>query len=85
MGQRWTRRRKVGWDWFALQLNDGAALMFYALRDRDGARDPHSAGTWIGLPVLRGRLGADAVTIEVTAAWRMTRRALPGRLARARA
>src|SRR5256886_551345 len=38
---------EVGWDWFALQLNDGTALMFYALRDRDDTRDPHSAGTWV--------------------------------------
>jgi len=37
----------VGWDWFALQLNDGTALMFYALRDRDDTRDQHSAGTWV--------------------------------------
>ncbi len=27
---------EAGWDWFALQLNDGSALMFYALRRRDG-------------------------------------------------
>ena len=38
---------EAGWDWFALQLADGSALMFYALRDRGGGRDPHSAGTWI--------------------------------------
>ena len=28
-----------GWDWFALDLDDGSSLMFYALRDRDGRRD----------------------------------------------
>ena len=31
--------REVGWDWFALQLGDGSALMFYALRDHDRKRD----------------------------------------------
>jgi predicted secreted hydrolase len=36
-----------GWDWFALQFDDGAALMFYALRRQDGSRDSHSAGTWV--------------------------------------
>lgn len=61
--------QEVGWDWFALQLNDGAALMFYALRDRDGARDPHSAGTWIEPSGAAQRLGAGAVTIEVTTRW----------------
>jgi predicted secreted hydrolase len=38
---------QAGWDWFGLQLDDGSALMFYALRARDGSRDSHSAGTWI--------------------------------------
>jgi predicted secreted hydrolase len=37
----------VGWDWFGLQLADGTALMFYAMRNADGSRDPASAGTWI--------------------------------------
>ncbi len=36
-----------GWDWFALDLADGATLMFYALRDQDGRRDAHSAGTFV--------------------------------------
>ena len=52
-----------GWDWFALQLQDGSSLMFYALRNHDGRRDPHSAGTWIGAggPVTAAfqRPGAD--------------------------
>jgi predicted secreted hydrolase len=38
---------EAGWDWFALQLDDGSALMFYSLRDKDGSRDTHSAGTWV--------------------------------------
>jgi predicted secreted hydrolase len=37
---------QVGWDWFALHLDDGSNLMFYRLRDRDGAADRFSAGTW---------------------------------------
>src|SRR5919108_4337013 len=35
----------AGWDWFAIQLDDGRDLMFYLLRRRDGAIDPFSAGT----------------------------------------
>ena len=34
----------VGWDWFALQLDDGREVMVYRLRRRDGTADPHSAG-----------------------------------------
>lgn len=37
---------QVGWDWFALHLDDGSNLMLYRLRDRDGNADPFSAGTW---------------------------------------
>ncbi len=61
--------QEVGWDWFALQLDEGAALMFYALRDRNGTRDPHSAGTWVESGGAARPLGAQAVTIEVTGRW----------------
>ena len=35
---------QVGWDWFALQLEDGSDLMYYQLRRRDGTSDPLSRG-----------------------------------------
>jgi predicted secreted hydrolase len=38
---------EVGWDWFALQLDDGSELMLYQLRRRDGTISPHSSGSWI--------------------------------------
>jgi predicted secreted hydrolase len=60
---------EVGWDWFGLQLGDGSALMFYALRDRGGGRDPHSAATWVD-PAGRYRaLSGDEVQIEVMGHW----------------
>ena len=34
----------VGWDWFALQLDDQRELMFYQIRNEDGAPDPTSEG-----------------------------------------
>ncbi|MDG4596462.1 MAG: lipocalin-like domain-containing protein [Candidatus Contendobacter sp.] len=37
-----------GWDWFALQLDDGRDLMFYRLRRKDGGMDPFSKGTLVG-------------------------------------
>lgn len=33
-----------GWDWFALQLDDGRDLMFYRLRRKDGGMDSFSQG-----------------------------------------
>lgn len=34
-----------GWDWFALQLDDGRDVMYYRLRRKDGSVDAHSAGS----------------------------------------
>ncbi|MFM7180693.1 MAG: lipocalin family protein [Verrucomicrobiales bacterium] len=36
---------QVGWDWFALHLDDGRDLMVYRMRLRDGGTDPHSHGS----------------------------------------
>jgi len=35
----------AGWDWFALQLDNGMDLMLYGLRHEDGSFTPQSAGT----------------------------------------
>jgi predicted secreted hydrolase len=61
---------EAGWDWFALQLDDGSALMFYALRDRDGSRDVHSAGTWISAAGEARALSSAELAIAVTHEWR---------------
>ncbi len=63
-------RNQEGWDWFALQLEDGSALMFYALRDRGGARDPYSAGSWVAADGALQPLGSADVAIEVEDHWR---------------
>jgi predicted secreted hydrolase len=65
--------QQSGWDWFALQLNDGSALMFYALRRRDGSRDLHSAGTWIAASGESRSLADVDVDITVTRSWRNAR------------
>jgi predicted secreted hydrolase len=63
-------RSEVGWDWFALQLQDGSSLMFYALRDAHGGLDPHSAGTWVDPAGTVQSLSAGQVAVQVTARWR---------------
>lgn len=62
-----------GWDWFALQLQDGTALMFYSLRDHDGGHDPHSAGTWISATGQSRPLSSDQVQIDVLDYWKNPR------------
>lgn len=39
--------QQSGWDWFALQLDEGSELMFYQLRYQDGRPHPNSLGTWV--------------------------------------
>ncbi|HUN24717.1 MAG TPA: lipocalin-like domain-containing protein [Steroidobacteraceae bacterium] len=58
-----------GWDWFGLQLDDGSALMFYALRDAHDARDAHSAGTWVDSSGRTRPLASSQVQIEVERHW----------------
>ncbi|MDZ4798774.1 MAG: lipocalin-like domain-containing protein, partial [Bryobacteraceae bacterium] len=36
-----------GWDWFSLQFDDGAELMLYRLRRKDGTIEPLSSGTYV--------------------------------------
>lgn len=60
---------QVGWDWFALQLDDGSDLMFYQLRRIDGTKDPLSAGTWIDRNGNSTHLDATEVEIELTDFW----------------
>lgn len=62
-----------GWDWFALQFDDGSALMFYSLRKRDGQRDEHSAGTWLAPDGSTQALSSDDVLIDVNDFWNSPR------------
>ena len=36
-----------GWDWYALQLDDGRELMLYVLRQKDGGITPQSSGSLV--------------------------------------
>ncbi len=38
---------QVGWDWFAVQLEDGRDLMVFRLRREDGSRDPYDHGVLV--------------------------------------
>jgi predicted secreted hydrolase len=62
-----------GWDWFALQLDDGRELMFYLLRRRDGSADPFSAGVIVAADGAARRLEAGEVRVEPLAHWTSAR------------
>lgn len=38
---------QAGWDWFALQLDDGRDLMFYRMRGKDGRMQAFSSGVLV--------------------------------------
>jgi predicted secreted hydrolase len=62
-------RDLAGWDWFALQLDDGRELMVYLLRRRDGTADPFSAGTLVGADGATRALGPGDFRVEALAHW----------------
>ncbi|QWV95470.1 carotenoid 1,2-hydratase [Geomonas oryzisoli] len=62
-------RDQVGWDWFALQLDDGRDLMFYRLRRGDGSSDPFSGGTLVTADGRSRALKREDVQLEVVEWW----------------
>jgi len=60
---------QAGWDWFALQLADGADLMLYLLRLKDGGIDPASSGTFIDSQGRAHHLNLADFTVQVAATW----------------
>lgn len=68
---------QVGWDWFALQFDDGTELKVFHIRKTDGSIDPYSSGSFIDQNGLLTPLAKDEFEIEVTAQWQSrTNRAL---------
>ena len=63
----------AGWDWFAIQLDDGRDLMFYQLRRKDGRPAPLSAGVLVDPGGGTRRLTADDVRLEPRGTWRSQR------------
>jgi predicted secreted hydrolase len=59
----------VGWDWLALQLDDGRDLMVYRLRRRDGTADARSSGTLIAVDGATRPLAAGDVILDALDHW----------------
>ncbi|MDT8388331.1 MAG: lipocalin-like domain-containing protein [Thiogranum sp.] len=60
---------QTGWDWFALQLEDGRDLMYYQLRNRQGGAHPFSRGTLVEKDGSVHPLRADQVTLVPQRDW----------------
>jgi predicted secreted hydrolase len=59
----------VGWDWMALQLDDGRDLMLYRLRRRDGSADRFSGGSLVEVDGTSRRLSLGDFRIDVRETW----------------
>jgi predicted secreted hydrolase len=64
---------QVGWDWFCIQLDNNQEIMLYALRDKSGAMDPNSQGTWVKADGTTERLAPGGFTITKLGTWRSPR------------
>ena len=60
---------QAGWDWFALQLEDGRELMFYRLRDKQGKAHAFSRGSLVQADGSSQALPADAVELTPLRHW----------------
>jgi predicted secreted hydrolase len=58
-----------GWDWFALQLDDGREIMFYQLRLKDGTSAVVSKGTYVDAAGNTQLIERDDVKIDVLDRW----------------
>ena len=66
-------KNQVGWDWFCIQLENREEIMLYAMRDKSGAMDPVSEGTWVAADGTSQRLVPGSFSIEKKGAWRSPR------------
>lgn len=60
---------QIGWDWFALQLDDGSELVLFYLRRDDGSVDSFSSGTLIAQDGSARHLQREDFEIEVHDTW----------------
>lgn len=60
---------EIGWDWFALQLDDGREIMYYQLRREDGTISPFTGGTLVEADGSKRHLTAEDVDLMVLDRW----------------
>ncbi|MDT7541532.1 MAG: hypothetical protein QOE33_1436 [Acidobacteriota bacterium] len=68
-----TTENQKGWDWFSLQLSDGAELMVYHIRDAQGHPSGFSSGTFIDAEGKATHLARADFELEATAHWKSPR------------
>lgn len=59
----------IGWDWFSLQFDNGAALMLFQIRRDDGSIEPYSSGSFISSDGVVQTLSNEEWQLEVLDTW----------------
>ena len=59
----------VGWDWFSVQLNNGAVLMFAQVRTADGGVIDEFTGTYVAADGTRETVKADDLNVQILDQW----------------
>ena len=60
----------LGWDWFSVQLDNGAVVMFAQIRTEDGGRIGDFEGTLVDADGRQAEIGADDFELTVLDEWR---------------
>jgi predicted secreted hydrolase len=61
---------QAGWDWFALQLDNGSDFMFYRMRDRQGKAQRFSSGVFVGPGGEATPVTPEQIDLHPTRYWR---------------
>jgi predicted secreted hydrolase len=78
IGQAWmdrefgtwrTTENQKGWDWFSIQLDTGAELMCYQLRNTAGEASPFSSGTFVDANGIATHLAREQFSITPLRFW----------------
>lgn len=69
-GTSFLEKEQQGWNWLSLQLDDKTELMLYEFRRTDGARGPHTSGTFIDQSGRATNIAAGEFTLAPEAQWR---------------
>ncbi|MBD3288148.1 carotenoid 1,2-hydratase [candidate division KSB1 bacterium] len=64
---------QTGWDWFSLQLDNNAELMYYQIRRMDGTPDRFSKGTLVNADGASVNISKEDVNLQVTGYWESPR------------
>jgi predicted secreted hydrolase len=62
--------KQAGWDWLAIQLDDGREIMLYMLRNKDGSIDRYSSGTFVYQDGTYRHLAKDDFSVKVVSQYK---------------